>query len=178
MTLFICQKKHFVHFRFNSSTVKIFLLISFLIYIFIVTWVLFISVDSTNRNSYFIKREIHLVPFSNTVKGFQDLYTGAYQLSKSQIPYYWYLLCRNIIGNIILFIPLGFFFPLLFKASRFRSIFLFALIASLNIEILQYLFMIGVCDIDDIIYNISGALFGFYSLQFLKAYAKRKAISF
>ena len=168
-----------MHFRFNSSTAKIFLLISFLIYILIVVWVLFISVDSTNRNSYFVKREIHLVPFSNTVKGFQDLYTGAYQLSKSQIPYYWYLLGRNIIGNIILFIPLGFFLPLLFKkASSFRSIFLFTLIASLNIEILQYLFMKGVCDIDDIIYNIVGTLLGFYLLQFLlKAYSKRKAIS-
>ncbi|PPA93485.1 VanZ family protein [Brevibacillus laterosporus] len=68
----------------------------------------------------------------------------------------------NLFGNILVFMPLGFFLPMLF--ARFASVnrvFLFAFITSLLFEIGQYLYMLGSFDVDDILLNSVGALCGF-----------------
>ena len=65
-------------------------------------------------------------------------------------------------GNILGFIPFGFFLPLISK--RFRNGFVVALLGFLTstlIEILQMLTKAGVCDIDDVILNTAGAVIGY-----------------
>ena len=69
---------------------------------------------------------------------------------------------RNVIGNIIAFIPLGFFIPLLFdKFNNYKKVFKVGFLSSLAIEITQIFVGSNVCDIDDIIYNTLGAMVGF-----------------
>jgi len=66
----------------------------------------------------------------------------------------------NLIGNIILFVPLPSLLYFLVKVKSFKSIFLFSFFSSVAIEFIQYIFKRGVADIDDIILNSLGALIG------------------
>lgn len=64
-----------------------------------------------------------------------------------------------LVGNIVLFIPMGFFIPLLFRYNKWWNVILLAFIVSLSIECTQL--VIGrTFDIDDIITNGLGSLFG------------------
>lgn len=71
------------------------------------------------------------------------------------------LICKNIFGNIGLFIPFGVLCPLLY--IKYRSLFKCfssALLASTLIEICQYLFAKRIFDVDDILLNVVGAISG------------------
>jgi len=73
----------------------------------------------------------------------------------------WNIAIRNLGGNIILFIPLGFFVPLLRRSSTWTSVLVAALIISAVVEITQGVFRVGVVDVDDILLNVFGAIFGY-----------------
>ncbi len=78
------------------------------------------------------------------------------------------LFIKNVIGNIILFMPYGFFMGYYLKLDKFKSIFLLILLVSLSIETTQL--MIGrVFDIDDILLNMVGGILGFYFFKVLYA---------
>ena len=71
------------------------------------------------------------------------------------------LFYRNIIGNIIMFIPFGFFTSYYLKLNRKSFIFFLTLIVSVVIELIQL--KIGrAFDVDDIILNMVGSLSGYY----------------
>lgn len=75
---------------------------------------------------------------------------------------------RNTILNVLLFIPLGFFLPLLWrKYQAFHNIILFGLSMTLSIECLQ-LFNYRATDINDIITNVFGTVIGFFLFGFFK----------
>lgn len=62
---------------------------------------------------------------------------------------------NNIIGNIFVFAPLGYFLPLLFsKCKRINTVILVGFIISFLFETCQYLLYLGSADIDDIILNL------------------------
>ena len=67
---------------------------------------------------------------------------------------------RNVIGNIMLFIPFGFLSSYLLKNRKFSVVTILTLIASLTIETVQY-YIGRVFDIDDIILNLIGGIVGF-----------------
>ena len=70
------------------------------------------------------------------------------------------LFYRQVVGNIAMFVPLGYFASRYCKIKDFLTIFLVTLLSSGVIETVQY--FIGRCfDIDDIILNIVGGVFGF-----------------
>lgn len=71
------------------------------------------------------------------------------------------LFIKNVLGNIILFIPYGFFITYFLKLKKPLSAFFLVLLVSVSIEVTQSL--IGrVFDIDDIILNVIGGILGFY----------------
>lgn len=71
------------------------------------------------------------------------------------------LFIKNVLGNLLLFIPYGFFATYYLKLKKPISIFSLSLLVSLTIETTQLL--IGrVFDIDDIILNVIGGILGFY----------------
>lgn len=70
------------------------------------------------------------------------------------------LFYKNVVGNTIMFIPLGFFTSYFLKLKKLYSISLFSLLISFTIEFTQL--KIGrVFDIDDILLNIFGGILGF-----------------
>jgi glycopeptide antibiotics resistance protein len=82
----------------------------------------------------------------------------------------------NVIGNIVLFIPFGYFVSDYLNAKKTSQIFLASIVISLTAELIQ--FKIGrAFDVDDIILNVVGSLIGFLSYLGVKG-IKRKLPSF
>lgn len=71
-----------------------------------------------------------------------------------------------IVGNVLVFIPLAYFLPRIFKKEKHPLIFLLTVIlVSISIEFLQLITSSGTFDIDDIIYNSVGAFLFFKLFQ-------------
>lgn len=69
--------------------------------------------------------------------------------------------------NVVLFIPLGFFLPLLYKKyHHIKTVVLTGFLFSLSVEIVQ-MFGWGSTDINDLITNTLGACFGYFVYYFL-----------
>ena len=67
----------------------------------------------------------------------------------------------NLFGNILIFVPFGFFMPM---ASRYRSFFLtmtYSLGLSILVEAFQFVSRVGSFDVDDIILNTVGGVIGY-----------------
>ena len=76
------------------------------------------------------------------------------------------LFIRNIIGNILMFIPFGFFTSYYLKLDKKRIIFYLTLIVSIVIELIQL--KIGrAFDVDDIILNTLGSLIGYFMYRLM-----------
>lgn len=74
--------------------------------------------------------------------------------------------------NVILFVPLGFFLPLLFrKYNSISRVALTGLLLSLAVELVQ-MFGRGSTDIDDLITNAVGAVLGYFIYKLLSGLAR------
>jgi len=78
---------------------------------------------------------------------------------------------RQVIGNIILFIPFGFFITYYANIKNIGSAFFTTVAASIVIETVQY-FIGRSFDIDDIILNVVGGIIGFLLFVALDAIKK------
>lgn len=67
----------------------------------------------------------------------------------------------NLIGNVLCFVPFGFVIPILTSRQTLLRMVLLSMLASVLVEILQLVSMLGSCDIDDIILNTLGGLLGY-----------------
>lgn len=76
-------------------------------------------------------------------------------------------LVTNLLGNVLIFFPLGLALPLLWKKmDRPRAILVFFLALSGIVEFIQY-FVGRSVDVDDIILNVLGGLLGFLAYRVL-----------
>ena len=75
----------------------------------------------------------------------------------------------NLGGNVIMFIPLGFFLPRVFPRFQklWRTILLTTLIITV-VELTQLFTLLGVCDIDDLTLNVMGAIIGYIIHKLIK----------
>lgn len=114
-------------------------------------------INSYEYKEYGISGIINFIPFVETIKTITDGYTPIINP------------LRNIFGNMLAFMPLGFFIPLLFsKYNNIKRIFLLGLISSLAIELVQLFVGYNVTDIDDVIYNTIGSILGLLCFKVFK----------
>ena len=87
------------------------------------------------------------------------------------------LFIYNVIGNIVLFIPFGFFIYIKFEKNKTKTL-LAVLIMTLGVEFIQGFIPYRFCDIDDIILNTFGGYIGIiiYNILFSKFNNKLKKI--
>jgi len=77
------------------------------------------------------------------------------------------LFFKNVLGNMIMFMPFGLFTSYYLKADKWTLPIFLTVIASISIELVQL--SIGrVLDVDDIILNILGGLFGYLVYSILR----------
>lgn len=76
------------------------------------------------------------------------------------------LFVKNVLGNMLMFLPYGFFVSYYLKNKKPALTLILTLIASFSIELVQM--MIGrVFDIDDILLNLMGGAIGYYCYYLL-----------
>ncbi len=80
----------------------------------------------------------------------------------------WFIVAINILGNILIFIPIGLLVSVLtpFRHKGWLALAI-GLAISLTIELVQLSFVIRVFDVDDLILNSSGAWLGFITYLIL-----------
>lgn len=94
---------------------------------------------------------INYIPFVETINMLKDNFMGIGNT------------LYNVIGNILLFVPIGFAVPLFFRNSnKLGSVALYGFIASFTIEFIQIFTPSNITDVDDIIFNILGSVLGFF----------------
>ena len=116
----------------------------------------------------YISRFVNLVPFRSIYKVY---ILGCF---RGYVNLYYTLL--NLLGNIVAFMPLAFFFPYCFKSLRKWYTYLAAIIGSVFlIELLQFLFMVGSCDVDDLLLNAGGSMlmYAFLRIPSIHRFARR-----
>jgi glycopeptide antibiotics resistance protein len=107
---------------------------------------------------------INIIPFAEMFRGFHlNHFSFAFMIRHLE---------SNLVGNILLLLPLGFFLPTLWtKLRSFKRTLLIGILSSLSIETAQYIFAylglsIGrASDIDDVILNSIGVIFGYLVFQ-------------
>ena len=149
---------------------EIILFIFFVYFLFLLLLTIFKGgrIEFSNQCNSFMYREhgllgiINIVPIKETINTFMHSETGM----RNSL--------RNLIGNILVFMPLGFFIPLLFdKFNNLKKVLKVGCLSSLAIELSQLFVGSNVCDIDDVIYNTLGALAGFICYKTFETIIKK-----
>lgn len=110
------------------------------------------NVLSWNSDAFrdYIDTSTNLVPFY-TVK----LFINGYKNGNVAFS----VMHENIFGNFIAFMPLSFFLGCLFKRfNKWYSVLITVTLSVVAVELLQFLFLTGSSDIDDVILNVAGAM--------------------
>jgi glycopeptide antibiotics resistance protein len=107
----------------------------------------------------FSKRTIHLVPFRDKTEYLQAC---TIHTRPENVEFY-----KDLIGNILIFIPFPFLLCYLLAIRSNRKLLLISTITSFCVEAIQYILNIGVADIDDLLLNTLGALIGVLLLHMI-----------
>ena len=84
----------------------------------------------------------------------------------------------QIIGNFIMLIPFGIYFPLLYKKlSNFFIVIFFGLLLSVSIEFLQLITRYRSTDVDDVLLNTLGVVFGFMIYKVISTVANPNMVN-
>lgn len=134
----------------NKKATLIFWLLM-LLYIFVVLFLtIFRGVNTRPRT-------LNLLPFATLIDQVESVLT---ELSLFSL--------ANLLGNFVLFFPLGYFLAFQFpKMRKLSRLFIVFLASTLVIELSQYLLNCGATDIDDMILNVFGGLVGYAFYQHL-----------
>ena len=98
----------------------------------------------------FLMNRVNLIPFRTVLE----------YLNSFSIPFHTKII--NLLGNTLAFAPFGFFaHVILNKKPSLLKFTLLMISASFLIEVIQLIFLVGSCDIDDIILNVLGAVFSY-----------------
>ena len=128
----------------------------FSVYILLMLWLLFIRHRGIPAEDYWMQlsARINLVPFSSMGSMLRALWHNPY-------PDVLWTVVYNIGGNIVMFVPLGFFLRVLFPKCRsfLRCMGTVALIMS-TVELCQLFTLRGFCEVDDVMLNVLGAAIG------------------
>lgn len=141
----------------------------------VIAWFIFIGYSTCllywmfwgfNRSNHIVRNELryNVIPFK-TILHFLST-AGWHNLINPAI---------NILGNIGVFIPLGFLIPVLFKRLTDYKWFSFVFVGSLILlEILQMMLHVGTADIDDVILNFVGGTLGLLLFRHAAGYLLRE----
>lgn len=132
----------------NKRKIRVISWIFFIIYLFMMVYYLFFS-EKMGRipgKGY----RYNLVPFAEIKR---------YLHYRDKIGNFNVLL--NLLGNVLCFVPFGFVIPILTSKQTFFRMLCLSMLASVLVELLQLISMLGSCDVDDIILNTLGGVIGY-----------------
>lgn len=140
---------------------------SVVVYFLLLGYIVFFAGRRQDGQNF--RKKMNVYPLSNKIELFNKIRVAG----SGQYYFFW----ENIIGNILMFIPLPVMIILLSgkKIVGYRML-LLILSISVAIETLQYLCNIGFADVDDVLLNTLGGLAGmavvpFFSRAYQQAYS-------
>lgn len=143
----------------RERILTVFLYGVFICYLLLLIKILILSrvsiLELFNSQRSFV-RSINLIPFYSISE-----YISGSTANLKRFAY------ANVVGNILIFVPLGVYLSIFKKNKRVMVNLLFIAITSLFVEILQGLLGIGTADIDDIILNGLGGGIGILGYKLL-----------
>jgi glycopeptide antibiotics resistance protein len=125
---------------------------SFLVYVFMVLTLTgyFILFREVAAHGWW-QRVLHRIHAKERINLHPFLMFKQFQLGSTQV-----------IGNLVMLLPLGIYIPLLFpNLSGFFRVFIICLVVSISIELMQLITSVRSTDIDDVILNTSGSVVGY-----------------
>jgi glycopeptide antibiotics resistance protein len=129
-------------------------------FVFIFKYVSPLELFNPDR-SYF--RGVNIIPF-HTIYSYLS---GSLDVSQGVV-------VSNILGNIVLFTPVGIYLQLLKKNKKIWISMLIVLLTTFSVEMIQFIFGLGAIDIDDIILNCLGGFLGILIYKGLYAFFKNE----
>ncbi len=138
--------------------------ILFVLYILMVISVTLFPLEIGVPHEKFTYRFLNFIPLISIIGEINQIGTAYGGDSLFMIK----LLMKNIGGNILMFMPLGIFMPLIWgKFKRLKNTIIIGLIVSISVEFLQFVELllglgIRTVDIDDVICNVLGTLLGYF----------------
>ena len=140
--------------RKQIETVAIYgVFIFYLVFLFKLLFLSRVSYHDTANSG----NSINLIPFNSIIEYFFSSSANVRRFAFS-----------NVIGNIIIFVPLGGYLSLFRNRRRAISNLLLIALASILTEIIQGLTGIGAADIDDVILNVLGGFTGILGYKLLE----------
>ena len=74
----------------------------------------------------------------------------------------------NLAGNVVAFMPFGFFLPILWqKSGKLLYVTFWSFSFSLVVETIQLVYKVGTFDVDDLFLNTLGGIFGYMMMRLL-----------
>jgi glycopeptide antibiotics resistance protein len=94
---------------------------------------------------------------------------------KESLSHSYYLVpLRNILGNVLLLLPLGLLLPLLSdKISNIKDILIKGMLVSITLEFLQFSAPWRVANIDNVLLHTIGVFLGFYMYKILSSHLRK-----
>ena len=80
----------------------------------------------------------------------------------------------NLVGNIVLLVPIGFLVPFVYRNMTLKKSLVLAVTAGVTIEMMQVVSRVGIFDIDDIILNALGVIIGYWTFTILAEWMRSK----
>lgn len=139
-----------------KKTIMIIITISFIFYAIILIAILFLRPSRFTWGLTFfeyLKYSTNIIPLRTVGTYIRAIIDGSMNLN---IP------IKNLVGNLILFLPMGIYLPYFIKnLSSIKSYSIAIVIILFAVEVIQVTTRRGSFDVDDFILNMLGALIGF-----------------
>lgn len=124
-------------------------------YLAMMVWLLFFREGYDPSLPYTQQLKYNLTPFA-TIGRYLD------HLSWENRPDLWQGATVNLVGNVLMFIPLGFLVPRVFpRLRKFWKTLALLTLAIVAVELIQLVALVGTCDVDDLILNVAGISLGY-----------------
>lgn len=96
-------------------------------------------------------RQYNLIPFKTI-----DLYLFGFDKLN------FIIIFNNLLGNVLVFMPLGFFLPMFFaRLRKLKWLTFVSFLCTAAVEVTQLIFKVGSFDVDDLILNTLGGVVGY-----------------
>ena len=141
----------------QSGAKKILFLVLFIVYVVVLVYLLFFS-DAYGRTAAQEDYRFNFIPF-------REISRYLFRVSDPGLK------VLNLLGNILIFVPFGFFVPMLYPdLQKWWVVLLNTLSFSACVKVVQLVTMTGTFDVDDLMLNTAGGVLGWllFYLIFLR----------
>jgi len=111
------------------------------------------------------ERSINLIPFATIAHFVTSHSSGTGRVAFA-----------NVVGNVLIFIPLGLYVSWLRRKAAVWLTLLTVASVSIAAEIVQGVFAVGASDIDDVILNCGGGIIGIFTFRLLSSIFRKQSL--